>query len=71
MWKRSSKTPAPAAYTGGVSIEPHMVVRLSRRPMPKRTDDATRVNFVEYGQRLGALVSKVSQSLPANSGDSR
>ncbi len=39
--------------------------------MPKRTDDATRVNFVEYGQRLGALVSKVSQSLPANSGDSR
>lgn len=44
-------------YSGGVSIEPHMVT-VFHDPNAKTTvaTDAARKNFVEYGQRLEALL---------------
>ena len=44
-------------YTAGVSIEPHMVT-VFHDPTAKAAapTDAARKNFVEYGQRLEALL---------------
>jgi len=46
-------------YTGGVSIEPHMVV-VFHDAASKATDKETSANFVEYGRRLMTL----AQTLP-------
>jgi len=43
-------------YNGAVSIEPHMVVVFHSTGGPAADETATRVNFVEYGRRLMALV---------------
>lgn len=48
-------------YAAGVSIEPHMVV-VFHDAQSKASDDATRANFVEYGQRLGKLIDRVRSS---------
>jgi len=44
-------------YTGGVSIEPHMVVVFHGAPDPSANEAATRANFVEYGRRLEQLLA--------------
>ncbi len=48
-------------YTGGVSIEPHMVVVFHDAASKAAPEEATRANFVEYGRRLEALIA----TLPA------
>lgn len=51
-------------YAGGVSIEPHMVV-VFHDASSQASDEATRANFVEYGQRLTRLISEI-QAVPAS-----
>lgn len=45
-------------YSGGLSIEPHMVV-VFHDAGSTASEDATFTNFVEYGRRLDALVRSV------------
>ncbi|MGE4179533.1 MAG: sugar phosphate isomerase/epimerase family protein [Limisphaerales bacterium] len=42
-------------YSGGVSIEPHMVVVFHDAASKASNEEAARKNFVEYGRRLEAL----------------
>ncbi len=42
-------------YSGGVSIEPHMVVVFHDAASKSTSEDAARGNFVDYGRRLEAL----------------
>ena len=46
-------------YNGAISIEPHMVVVFHDATSKASNDDATRANFVEYGQRLARLIDEV------------
>ena len=45
-------------YSAAISIEPHMVV-VFHDAKSKASDELTRANFVEYGQRLTRLVEEV------------
>lgn len=56
-------------YSGGISIEPHMVV-VFHDAQSKANDQATRANFVEYGRRLTDLVTEVQAQMPEISGPS-
>jgi len=47
-------------YDAGISIEPHMVV-VFHDANSKANEDAMRVNYVEYGQRLMKLIDEVKQ----------
>ena len=53
------KDASARGYTGGISIEPHMVVVFHDAPAKVSNDDATRKNFVEYGQRLAQLLQEL------------
>jgi sugar phosphate isomerase/epimerase len=44
-------------YDGGISIEPHMVVVFHDAGTRSASDDASRVNFIQYGKRLEALIA--------------
>ena len=43
-------------YSGGVSIEPHMVVVFHDVTSKSASEDGARKNFVEYGRRLERLI---------------
>jgi sugar phosphate isomerase/epimerase len=61
------KNAVARGYTGGVSIEPHMVV-VFHDANSKADDEATRANFVEYGRRLMNLVGELKQEVNLNPG---
>ena len=46
-------------YNAGVSIEPHMVVVFHGTQAQTNNEDATRKNFIEYGQRLEKLITEI------------
>lgn len=46
-------------YAGGVSIEPHMVVVFHDAASKAASEDAARVNFVEYGRRLEQVIREL------------
>ena len=46
-------------YSGGISIEPHMVVVFHDAASKTASEDAARANFVEYGRRLEQLIREV------------
>jgi sugar phosphate isomerase/epimerase len=50
-------------YAGGVSIEPHMVVVFHDANSAASSDEAARVNFVEYGRRLESLVGELRSGM--------
>jgi sugar phosphate isomerase/epimerase len=50
-------------YDAGISIEPHMVVVFHDAGSKTTSDDATRENFVEYGQRLEKLITGIKGGL--------
>jgi sugar phosphate isomerase/epimerase len=53
-------------YDAGISIEPHMVVVFHGTPAQTTNEDATRINFVEYGRRLEKLIEEIkAASKPA------
>ena len=54
---------AERGYPGGVSIEPHLVA-VFHGPESAASDDALRLNFIEYGQRLERLMRSVG-ALPS------
>lgn len=52
-------------YDAGVSIEPHMVVVFHDEDDGANRDQAMYDNFVEYGQRLGAMVDSIKSEVAA------
>ncbi len=53
-------------YDGGISIEPHMVVVFhATTAAPAASEESTRVNFVEYGRRLEALIGDIRAEIAA------
>jgi sugar phosphate isomerase/epimerase len=49
-------------YTGGISIEPHMVV-VFHDANSKANDEASAANYVDYGQRLEDLLAELDAEL--------
>jgi sugar phosphate isomerase/epimerase len=50
-------------YDAGISIEPHMVVVFHDAQSKASSDEAMQRNFVEYGQRLGKIISVIKLEL--------
>ena len=46
-------------YEGGLSIEPHMVVVFHDAQSKAASENALSQNFIEYGRRLGEMVSEL------------
>lgn len=47
-------------YAGGISIEPHMVVVFHDAQSRTASEDGMRLNFIEYGCRLEALLREIA-----------
>ena len=54
-------------YSGGISIEPHMVV-VFHDANSQSNDEATRLNFVDYGRRLTDLLEEARAELKPSIG---
>jgi sugar phosphate isomerase/epimerase len=48
-------------YDAGISIEPHMVVVFHDAQSKTNNDEAMRVNYVEYGRRLEAMIGEIKK----------
>jgi sugar phosphate isomerase/epimerase len=53
-------------YDGGISLEPHMVVVFHDAQSKSSNDEAMRKNYVEYGQRLEAMIGEHKKELLAS-----
>ncbi|HMP81540.1 MAG TPA: TIM barrel protein [Verrucomicrobiota bacterium] len=55
--RETLKDAAARGYSAGVSIEPHMVTVFHDAAAQPSSDNATRLNFVEYGRKLESLLA--------------
>ena len=49
-------------YDAGISIEPHMVVVFHDAQSKASSEEATRANYVEYGQRLEKMIGEIKRN---------